>query len=204
MKVPQPWPDKQDEQARQAFFQELGKLLLDDTLDIWYLDETGIEGDPRPRRRWVRSGEKTRVPYSGRHIRMNVAGMICPRTGYFYALEVSHMDSVVFQVFLDHANKDVRLSRKKNIIILDNASWHKKKTLNWGIFTPLYLPPYSPDLNPIEKLWLIVKAEWFSDFYAKTPEQLIERIDRALLWLIDRGEGNKKTCRIHTDTAQPQ
>ena len=87
--------------------------------------------------------------------------------------------------------------RKKNIIILDNASWHKKKSLDWGQFIPVYLPPYSPDLNPIEKLWLIVKAEWFSDFYAKNRDQLIEPIDKALMWLMNRKDGNRKTCRIH-------
>jgi len=30
----------------------------------------------------------------------------------------------------------------------------------------LYLPPYSPDLNPIEKLWMVIKAEFFTDFIA--------------------------------------
>jgi len=42
------------------------------------------------------------------------------------------------------------------------------------------LPPYSPDLNPIERLWLLLKAEWFADFFAKNREQLIDRIDQAL------------------------
>ena len=199
LKVPQPWSDRQDEQAREAFLQKLSKKLSDETIDIWYLDEVGFEGDPRPRRRWAQKGERSRIPYSGTHIRMNVAGLVCPRTGYFYALEFTHMDSVVFQVFLSHANSDIELSRKTNIIILDNASWHKKKSLDWGQFIPFYLPAYSPDLNPIEKLWLIVKAEWFSDFYAKTREQLILRIDKALMWLMNRAEGNRKTCRIPTD-----
>ncbi|MGD9818702.1 MAG: transposase, partial [Desulfomonilaceae bacterium] len=44
---------------------------------------------------------------------------------------------------------------------LCNASWHKSKSLNWGRFEPIFLPPYSPDLNPIERLWLIMKAQWF-------------------------------------------
>ena len=197
LKVPQPWSDRQDEQAREKFLEELGKLLLDETIDLWYQDESGFEGDPRPRRRWVQKGEKTRIPYSGTHIRMNVAGLVCPRTGYFFALEFTHMDSDVFQIFLNYANSDCELPRKKNVIILDNASWHKKKSLDWGQFIPVYLPPYSPDLNPIEKLWLIVKAEWFSDFYAKNRDQLIERIDMALIWLMKRKDGNRKTCRIN-------
>jgi transposase len=97
---------------------------------------------------------------------------------------------------LNHANQDVKLERPRNIIIFDNATWHKKKTLDWGSFEPLFLPPYSPDLNPIERLWLLIKAEWFADFFAKTRQQLIDRIDQALLWVINRPNSNQRTCSL--------
>jgi transposase len=49
-------------------------------------------------------------------------------------------------------------------VILDNASSHKSKEIN-GLFEKnrinlLYLPPYSPDLNPIEKKWAQLKAKF--------------------------------------------
>ena len=37
----------------------------------------------------------------------------------------------------------------------------KNVQLNRGHFEPLYLPPYSPDLTPIERVWLLIKAAWF-------------------------------------------
>jgi len=200
LKVPQPWPARQDEEQRQLFLEQLKAYLLNKTIDIWYLDEMGIEGDPRPRRRWAQKGAKIRVPYYGEHLRMNVTGLVGPRTGQFYALEFTHSDSAVFQVFLNHANQDVKLERPRNIIICDNASWHKKKSLDWGAFEPVFLPPYSPDLNPIERLWLLIKAEWFSDFFAKTLQQLLERIDQALLWVMNRPHGNKTTCSLERFT----
>ncbi len=163
-------------------------------IDIWYLDETGVEADPRPKRRWAEKGKELRVTKNGGHIRMNVCGMVCPRTGDFYALEFTHVDTDVFQVFLEQANKDIKLERSRNIIICDNATWHKTKSLNWGKFEVLFLPPYSPDLNPIERLWRIMKAEWFTDFIAKTRPQLIERLDAALCWLVDRKVSNQITC----------
>jgi transposase len=196
LKAPQPWPDRQDEEQRQRFLEQLKAYLRDDTMDIWYLDEMGIEGDPRPRRRWAQKGAKIRVPYYGEHLRMNVTGLVCPRTGQFYALEFTHTDSEVFQVFLDHANQDVKLERPRNIIICDNAAWHKKKSLKWGAFEPVFLPPYSPDLNPVERLWLLIKAEWFTDFFAKTRQQLLERIDQALLWVMNRTGDNQRTCSL--------
>lgn len=196
LKVPQPWPDRQDEQARQAFIERLRGWLGDDHIELWYLDECGVEGDPRPRRRWAKKGQKTRVTRNGEHIRMNVTGLICPRTGQFYALEFTHTDTAVFQAFLQHANADVKRERKRNLIICDNASWHKSRRLDWGEFEPAFLPPYSPDLNPIERLWLIIKAEWFTDFVAKDWERLIERLDQALVWAMERQTQNQRTCAI--------
>lgn len=198
LKVPQPWPDRQDEALRAAFVERLRQWLADEQIELWFMDETGIEGDPRPRRRWATKGSKPRVTKNGDHVRMNVTGMICPRTGEFYALEFTHSDTVVFQTFLDHANAEVRRERPRNLLICDNASWHRSKSLQWGAFEPVFLPPYSPDLNPIERLWRIMKAEWFSDFIAKDRQALMERLDRALCWIMDRAQDNRKTCSITT------
>lgn len=198
LKVPQSWPDRQDEAQRRAFIDQLKLYLADPEIDLWYMDESGLEGDPRPRRRWAQKGEKLRQPYTGAHLRMNVSGTICPRTGEFYALELTHSDTDVFQAFLDHANHDLTFERPRNIMILDRATWHRAKRLNWGRFEPVLLPPYSPDLNPIERVWLIMKAEWFTGFVAKTIDDLIDRLDRALLWLIDRKPQNQITCAIKT------
>lgn len=198
LKVPQPWPDRQDEALRQAHVEQVALWLADENVELWYTDETGVEGDPRPRRRWAEIGEKARVTRNGDHLRMNIAGMIAPRTGECFALQMSHSDKECFQAFLDEANRHVALTRNRNLLIMDNASWHKCKDLNWGGFEPVYLPPYSPDLNPIERLWLIIKANWFYDFIAKDIDQLIARIDKALLWAFDRTSENQTTCRIKT------
>lgn len=196
LKVPQPWPDRQDEDARKHWLQGLRGLLADADIDLWYQDEMGVEGDPRPRRRWAEKGSNPRVTKNSDHVRMNVSGMICPRTGEAFLLEFTHSDREMFQALLDEANKHIKFERKRNILICDNASWHKSKTLDWGAFEPLFLPPYSPDLNPIERLWLVIKAQWFTDFIAKDRDALIGRLDRALLWAMNRQTANQLTCTI--------
>lgn len=198
LKTPQPWPDKQDEQLREAFLRELELLYSQHDVDVWFADESGFEGDPRPRRRWDKKGRKTRVTKNGGHLRMNVIGMVCPRTGELFAIEASHSDSVTFQAFLDEANKTVSFQRAKNILIMDNASWHLKKTTKWHGWQPKYLPPYSPDLNPIERIWLKMKARWFNNYVCKNENELLERLDQAILDVIDNPNETQNTTAIGT------
>ena len=198
LKVPQPWSDRQDEARREAFRQQLKELSQQPDVDIWFADESGFEGDPRPRRRWDKKGNKTRSTKNGDHLRMNVMGMVCPRTGEFFAIETSHSDSETFQAFLDEANKSIVFQRPRNILILDNASWHKRKLTNWRGWKPKYLPPYSPDLNPIERIWLVMKARWFNNHVCKNVDQLIDRLDQAILDVINNPEHTQKTAAIGT------
>jgi len=176
-RFPRSYPLHQDEQQRAVFLQNLPKWR-DEGRELWYIDETGIEGDPRPRRRWVQKGEKRTVPYAGTHIRESIIGAVCPLNGRMEALQVNYCNSDMFQVFLDQLARTV--DRQRVLLILDNASWHKSRQLNWHGMKHEYLPPYSPDFNPIERIWLLLKARFFTDWIALTPEQLTNRITFAI------------------------
>jgi transposase len=69
LKVPQPWPDRQDEAERQRFREKLKELCAQPDVDIWFADESGFDSDPRPRRRWDLKGRKTRATKNGDHLR---------------------------------------------------------------------------------------------------------------------------------------
>ncbi len=86
-----------------------------------------------------------------------------------------------FQFFLDQLAQTVpQQAGLRQLLVMDNASWHKAAQLNWHHFEPMYLPGYSPDYNPIERLWLRLKADWFWDFIARTATELTDRLCAAL------------------------
>jgi transposase len=59
LKSTRPWPGmRQDPVKRAAYLEALNVLMDDPNLDLWYGDETGIEGDPKPRRRWAEKGSR--------------------------------------------------------------------------------------------------------------------------------------------------
>jgi transposase len=83
----------------------------------------------------------------------------------------------VFQHWLDAFGKKVpKAFGTSYILVLDNASWHNAKCLKWHHFEPIYLHPYNTGYNPIERIWMGMKADFFSDFIAKTPDQLNARL----------------------------
>jgi DDE superfamily endonuclease len=92
----------------------------------------------------------------------------------------------VFQCYLDHLAEVIPPEPgKRRVLIIDNASWHKAARLNWHHFECKFLPGYSPDFNPIERFWLRLKADYFSDFIARTPDELTERLCIALNAFMD-------------------
>jgi transposase len=70
------------------------------------------------------------------------------------------MDGEMFRAYVDHCR--VPVLRPAEIVILDNLSRHKVGGVREAIAAAganlLYLPPYSPDLNPIEKFFARLKA----------------------------------------------
>lgn len=187
LKYGRSWPEKSSvyTEQREAFILRIKQLQNENDVEIWFMDEAGFDGDPRPRRGWSKKGERKRIYRTQKHLRMSVSGMCCPRTGQMFALEFPYTDRLAFQAFLDVANREIKLDRRRNIIVLDNASWHKSTKIDWGKFEPVFLPPYSPDLNPIERIWLYLKENFFNTFCAKNLEQLIAQLDYALCSLFD-------------------
>lgn len=89
-------------------------------------------------------------------------------------LELPQCNSELFQIYLDEFsrfNKD-----EFKIIVLDNGAFHKAKKLQMPKnIALLFIPPYSPELNPAEKIWAKYKRA-FSNKFFETLEHVSEFI----------------------------
>jgi transposase len=70
------------------------------------------------------------------------------------------------------------------VLVLDNAAWHKSQELVVPEnMTLLPLPPYSPELNPVEQLWKAMRRQWFGNKLFDTMDALENELVQALRWI---------------------
>jgi transposase len=126
-----------------------------------YLDESGFSQDNHRPNGYAPIGQRCYSPYDwGNKKRTNAIGAI----KNFKLITVSLFDgSINSDVFYTWIKKDLlpKLSGDE-VIVMDNATFHKRADIlaeikNKGCILE-FLPPYSPDLNPIEKKWAQAKS----------------------------------------------
>jgi transposase len=195
MIVPRKVHPNADPELQKRFVEDFNNKLKDKPLRVFFCDEAGVEGDPRPCKQWYQKGSKPRVHNDGLHLRQSVIGAVSPQDGEFFSLVVPYTDTQVFQIFIDKFSE--RLKDEKAYIVVDNASWHHAVGLNWHNFIPLFLPPYSPELNPIERLWKVLKDRHFKNWYSRDEDILTEKLCRALLEFQSQPANIQSICNIH-------
>lgn len=124
------------------------------------------------------SGVKPECPFQQVFKSTYLYGSFSPLTGDMFCLELPFCNADNFQIYLNEFSKE--RPEEFKIIVLDNGAFHKAKTLsipkNIGL---IFLPPYSPELNPAEKIWLTMKRD-FENRLFKSLDKLSEFISDSL------------------------
>lgn len=104
-------------------------------------------------------------------------GAFSPLNGDKFLLELPNCNAQTFQIYLDEFSLQNQAEFK--IIVLDNGAFHKALTLEIPENIALiFLPPYSPELNPAEKVWAVIKRK-FTNTLHKSLEELSDFIASA-------------------------
>jgi putative transposase len=126
------------------------------------------------RRMITAKGIKPVAPFLHRFDNLYLFGAFSPITGSSCLLEMPYCNSETFQVFINHMS--LQNPEEFKILILDNGAFHHAKLLQIPHnIALLFLPPYSPELNPAEKIWRYYKDRVSTIAY-NTIEMLQEQL----------------------------
>lgn len=179
-----PWPDWK---RRRRLF-ELRCLETHARADepVLYVDEVDIHLNPKVGRDWCLPGQRRFVLTPGNNKKRYLAGALDARTRQLVWVEGKSKASSLFVQLLWRLAGQYRRARRIHLI-LDNASIHSSKKTRkaleqlGGRVVLHFLPPYCPDANRIERVWLDLHANVTRNHRCRTIQKLMRRVHGYLL-----------------------
>lgn len=125
------------------------------SVELWAMDEHRIGLKPILRRVWAPKGATVNAPVAQRYEWMYVFAFVHPQSGQSYWLLLPSVNVEVFsRALATFADKVGGGSDKRIVLVLDRAGWHSSAQLKLPESIHLmFLPPYSPEVQPAERLW---------------------------------------------------
>lgn len=124
--------------------------------ELFFFDESRFGTHSKIGRGWFKKGIRTQIKIKSGRQNFYLYSAVNPRNGESSSLLAPNVNTDCMNVFLEQMSQ--YLETQEAFLVMDCASWHKSKNLkvpkNIEI---IYLPPYSPELNPVERLWLYIK-----------------------------------------------
>ena len=162
----------------------------DPELKILYFDESFFRSETPLTHTWGDKTDRKKVKASGHQGTIGVIGAVDPVTGEHEELILNgvDMDGEVVNRFIWQLAK--RFINERILLVGDNVSYHKtqgsgKYSLPENI-SMIFLPPYSPDMNPQENVWKISKECGFKNVLCKNTEELYQKVSRLFSSLKNR------------------
>jgi transposase len=148
---------------------------------------------------WCHAPERPVCPITMSHKAVYVYAAVSIGSGQVDSLILPQVDTVCMQLFLDEIAH--RYPDEKLVMVLDNAGWHLGK----GLEVPknmrlLSLPPYSPELNPMENIWEDLREKSFHNKTFKDLDEMEQYLLSALYEMEASPERTKSICKRPAST----
>lgn len=150
---------------------------------IVYSDETGIDDNEVPMTGWSPKGKRCHAQKKAfKKTRYNITAALNINMLFAPFIFEGYSTAAVYETYVEQVLAPALIPGM--VVVIDNARFHKSKKIIQLIEDVgsriLFLPPYSPDLNPIEHFWFAIKnairtaAQYCADFYNAAVKTLGE------------------------------
>ncbi|MBC8488193.1 MAG: IS630 family transposase [Bacteroidetes bacterium] len=181
---------------------KLRRLAGDENLDLWFEDECHFQQHGSRCIMWVPPEDVDPVVFHApTRKNLGVFGAVCADDGRLVTRREEKFDAMTFGLFLKQLLRHRRRGRKM-VVILDNARWHHAKLLRpWlkkhrQVFRLDFLPPYSPELNSIERVWKLTRNLCTHNRYFPDFQELVDVVFEQFDSWRKPNETVRKLCAI--------
>ncbi|MFC7540334.1 IS630 family transposase [Siccirubricoccus deserti] len=152
------------ERFKRGFAQALAQIAADhpeaERIEVWFQDEARVGQKGRMVRRWFQRGMRPRMVKDQRYRSAYILGAVCPARDTGAAIVLTHVSVMAMNLLLEEVAAQLPAGTHA-VMLIDNAGWHIANDLRVPPnISLIHLPPYSPELNAIERVWQYLRDRY--------------------------------------------
>lgn len=148
-------------------------------VEIWFQDEARVGQKNGLVYQWAKKGSRPRQPKDQRYTSCYIFGAVCPARDEGAAMVMPYANTQAMQYHLDEISICVARGAHA-VVLMDGAGWHKASDLNIpDNLSILFIPPYSPELNPVENVWQFLRQTYLSNRIFESHEAIVDACCKA-------------------------
>ncbi|EOA6544476.1 TPA: IS630 family transposase [Vibrio vulnificus] len=150
-----------------------------DNVDVWFQDEARFGQQNTTTRLWAERGSRPRVVKQQQFEYAYLFGSVCTARGIGEAMVVPWVNK---NIMVEHLRQLSAVTEKGRhaVVIMDGAGWHTNDIAEpFDNVSIIKLPPYSPELNPIEQVWSWLRQHYLANQSFADHEDIVSKVCRA-------------------------
>ena len=148
-------------------------------VDVWWQDEARVGQQGTITRMWAQKGTRPRAIRQQQFEYAYIYGAVCPSKDEGVALVLPVANSEAMSLHLEEISKKTEPGRVA-VVIMDQAGWHTSSKLKkFDNVVLIMLPPYSPELNPVEQVWKQLREDSLANRCFKNYEDIVQSCAKA-------------------------
>ena len=158
--------------TRPLFVRKVRETHPDKEVEVWFQDEARLGQQGTLTTVWARRGSRPRSVKQTEYQWVYLSAAVNAETGQALGMITPDMNTLVMNDLLSNLSRLLGEDRHA-VLVWDNAGFHTSGSLDVPEnITLLPLPPYAPELNPIERVWLYLRSHYLSNRAYRDRDQL--------------------------------
>ncbi|WP_431313088.1 IS630 family transposase [Vibrio hyugaensis] len=166
-----------------------------EAVDVWFQDEARFGQQNTTTRLWAERGTRPRAVKQQQFEYAYLFGSVCPRRGIGEAIVVPWVNK---EIMIQHLNQISQVTEygRHAVVIMDRAGWHTDDIAEqFNNVSIIKLPPYSPELNPIEQVWSWLRQHYLANQTFTNYNDIVDKVCSAWDRFLESTDRVTDMCR---------